>query len=433
MTKSEKEKRKIADKAKTILASAPEGLKIGALRARLAEEFPQARKGTINSVAASLVERFPDEVCEPAYGWRCHTKYRPGNGGSDEIAQKDKLAKILLDAIPKDGTTISNKAALQKVQATAKSRLKITISKETYFAIRDELIAKGELGKGRGPGGSVCRTKTEEIDEPTEIGKKQLSEISKILFDSTPKDGKRILNGTALEKVQKAAARLKLKVSKELYFEIRDELITEGKLGKGRGPGGSVFRIEAATTPVKTTKKKWPSESALYPPLYEYIKQTWAPGDGIRRFVVDTTANLGRKKTHGIWTRPDLSLVAVHAYPYIPGKTVELVTFEIKPANNFGIEGVFETAAHSRAAHRSYLMIHTPEGKPDLEGKFKRLVDECERFHLGLTIFGNPDDWETFEEVLDAERRNPNPVDVNAFITDVMRKHAQEEVREMLL
>ena len=68
-----------------------------------------------------------------------------------------------------------------------------------------------------------------------------------------------------------------------------------------------------------------------------------------------------------MWTQPDLSLVAIHTFTYIPGKTIELITFEVKRAEDFKIEGVFETAANSRATHRSYLMIHTPNGKPDTD------------------------------------------------------------------
>ena len=95
------------------------------------------------------------------------------------------------------------------------------------------------------------------------------------------------------------------------------------------------------------------------------------------------------------------------------------------------IEGVFETAAHSRATHRSYLMIHTPNGKPDTD-KFQRLASECERFRLGLIIFEDPQSWETFETVQEAQRRNPNPADVNAFIRNVMSKQSQETISKMV-
>lgn len=254
----------------------------------------------------------------------------------------------------------------------------------------------------------------------------------KILFDATPKDGKRISNGAALRKVQEVAkARLKLDVTREMYFEIRNELIDKGELGRAVGYGGIVHRIEGTTTASKTGKKCKTTERYLYICIIEYIEKTWAAENGIKRFVVDRTADLSRKKTHGKWTRPDLSLVTIHTFTYIPGKTIELITFEVKPADDFRIEGVFETAAHSRATHRSYLMIHTPNGKPDTE-EFQRLASESERFRLGLMVFNKSKDWETFETVLEAERRNPNPADVNGFIRDVMHKESQERINEMV-
>ena len=76
-------------------------------------------------------------------------------------------------------------------------------------------------------------------------------------------------------------------------------------------------------------------------------------------------------------------------------------------------------------------LIHTPNGKPDRD-EFQRLANECERFRLGLIIFDNPDDWETYETVQEAERRNPNPADVNDFIKDVMHKQSQEGISEMV-
>jgi len=265
------------------------------------------------------------------------------------------------------------------------------------------------------------------------ITQKQKSRLRKILLDVLPEDGTSISNGGALRKVQEVAkARLNLDVSREMYFEIRNEMIAEGQLGKGAGYGGSVYRIDGTTMAAKTAKqRKKIAEHQLYEPLLEYIRQTWAAENDIKNFVLDKTAALGTKKTGGVWTRPDLSLVAVHTFTYIPGKTLELITFEVKPADDFRIEGVFETAAHSRATHRSYLLIHTPHGKPDTD-KFQRLASECERFGLGLIIFENPRDWETFETVQEAERRNPNPADVNAFIKNVMHKQQQERISEMV-
>ncbi len=192
-----------------------------------------------------------------------------------------------------------------------------------------------------------------------------------------------------------------------------------------------MYRIKGVTVSAKKTKHG--KESDLYEPVRKYIEQTWVLESKIdpNTFVLEITAHRGGKKTGGKWTRPDLSLVAVNTFPFIPGKTIELITFEVKPADNFGIDGVFETASHSKPAHRSYLMIHTPNGKPDTE-EFQRLASECERFDLGLIIFKNPNDCDTFETVQEARRRNPNPGDVNSFINTVISKESKDRILKML-
>jgi hypothetical protein len=44
-------------------------------------------------------------------------------------------------------------------------------------------------------------------------------------------------------------------------------------------------------------------------------------------------AERGSKVTGGRWTRPDLVSVALRTYRYLPGKYLEVVTFEVKAAD----------------------------------------------------------------------------------------------------
>ena len=77
---------------------------------------------------------------------------------SEYMSERDyhrQSKNFLFDAISKDGNSISNGVVLRKVQ----EGLNRAVSKEMYFKIRNELIAEGQLGKGVGYGGSVCRIK----------------------------------------------------------------------------------------------------------------------------------------------------------------------------------------------------------------------------------------------------------------------------------
>ena len=76
-------------------------------------------------------------------------------------------------------------------------------------------------------------------------------------------------------------------------------------------------------------------------------------------------------------------------------------------------------------------MIHTPNGGPDTND-FQRLVEECKRFGLGLILFYAPNNWDSFETVVEAERRNPNPADVDTFIKTRIGKQNQDRISEMV-
>ncbi len=77
MTKREK----ITARAKEILASAPDGLRLRELRGRLRQSFPDVPKGTIDGSIWNLHDRFPDEIYKPAWGQFRLTKFREAESG----------------------------------------------------------------------------------------------------------------------------------------------------------------------------------------------------------------------------------------------------------------------------------------------------------------------------------------------------------------
>ena len=114
-------------------------------------------------------------------------------------------------------------------------------------------------------------------------------------------------------------------------------------------------------------------------------------------------------------------------YPFIPGKSVEVITFEIKPADAFGVEGVYETASHSAYANKSYLAVHTPEAQNETEEFLERLEKEAVRFGVGLVTFEDPAKWNTFDVIVEAQHKIPSPRDTNEFLSRL-----KEEVKQKL-
>jgi hypothetical protein len=260
------------------------------------------------------------------------------------------------------------------------------------------------------------------INEETE------RKAAELLLSLVPKDGKRVGNNTLSELFQQQAKkRLGENFGVEVYWQVRNALIEEGKLERGRGKGGSVRLIGEAVKLPKAKPRKYRKESQLYDAFHQTIQKDWVEVYDINDYVSEVSAHKGRKITGGKWTRPDVTLVSVGNYPFIPGKSVEVITFEIKPADAYGVEGVYEAASHSAFANKSYLALHMAENQSDTEDFLERLEKEAVRFGVGLVTFEDPTKWDTFEVIVEAQHKIPSPRDTNEFLSRL-----KNEVRQTL-
>lgn len=224
---------------------------------------------------------------------------------------------------------------------------------------------------------------------------------------------------------------MKENFGEDVYWQIRNGLIDSGQLERGRGKGGSV---RLASPGISRSGKRSGKgqrrkrESELYEAFRQTIQTGWVPAYGTSSdYIAEVYAHKGSKDTKGKWTRPDVVLVSVESYPYIYGKSVEVVSFEIKPEDAYGIEGIYETASHSAFANKSYLALHLPEGGKGSELP-ERLETEAARFQIGLLTFSEPARWDTFDVLVEPVHKTPSPADMNDFL-----KHLKEENRNKLL
>lgn len=225
--------------------------------------------------------------------------------------------------------------------------------------------------------------------------------------------------------------RLRHKLGWEIdkYWRVRDELVQDGVLRLGRGRGGAVSRtapVEPSSASVpedRVPQREAKHERELYPPFYKGLNK-WATDQGWTNHFIEQTAHQGRRRTGGDWTRPDFVVLGVKKYEYTPGIVRDVETFEVKP-DLYGIEAVFETAAHSRFATKSYLAIHAAAENLD-EDQLGRIESECQRFGLGLILFTVPEDPETWDYSVEAVRNEPDPEFLERFLNE------QVEGRETL-
>ena len=251
----------------------------------------------------------------------------------------------------------------------------------------------------------------------------KLTPAQDLLLRLMPLEGGTIGN-TRLEPIFEAAAREKGidVVPHDTYWHTREALRAAGLVDNGRGRGGSLYRIGDVNrqTPGQL-KELYTRELSLYMPFAHVVQTQWLPQRGVQPAcsVVKTTALAGKRNTGGQWTRPDVTAVYVRDYTYIPGRVLEVVTFEIKPHGGGTVVGVYEALAHTRFSTRAYLAVHTP-GEESLPTD---VAYECERHDIGLITFVDPADFGTYEELLTPPRRSPDPERTDNFIRTQMVGH----------
>ncbi|MEV4721842.1 hypothetical protein AB0J94_32040 [Micromonospora noduli] len=71
------------------------------------------------------------------------------------------------------------------------------------------------------------------------------------------------------------------------------------------------------------------NEPALYEPMRAVIERDWAQ-EHRQDLLADEITAFGGSRPTGIWSRPDITTVEVRTFEYVPGKHLDVNTFEIK-------------------------------------------------------------------------------------------------------
>jgi hypothetical protein len=223
------------------------------------------------------------------------------------------------------------------------------------------------------------------------------------------------------------ALREQLGWDEDTYWKVRNQSIAGGRLEKGRGKGGSVKRVvasealeaiaEQADEVADEARELYEVEAQLYEPMRDVIANAWAKSRGITPTTVEITARQGKRDTGGRWTRPDIVSVAVQTFPHLPGKFIEVVTFEIKPSDDIDVIAVYEALAHRRSATHAYVVLHVPvTDEQRLAVRIDELASVARSHGVGVIVASDPADYDTWDERESAERVEPDPARLDQFI-----------------
>lgn len=166
--------------------------------------------------------------------------------------------------------------------------------------------------------------------------------------------------------------------------------------------------------------REYRKEHDLYPPMRAEIGLRWAdqdPHDFIEpdRFCAVLPTH-GDKR--GRWGAPDITLIGGKTLPFLPGKFLDVVTFEVKP--ELDITGLYEALSHRTHATYAYLICHLArEAATDEIARFTR---EGVRTGIGVILARQPEDYATWEQLVPAARWTPDPEQLHEFIVDITKK-----------
>lgn len=252
----------------------------------------------------------------------------------------------------------------------------------------------------------------------------ELNNDKRVLLSQVPNDG------TAIGNVR---LRSLLGWPDDHYWAVRNMLVDDGTLMLGKGKGGSVA---LATTDddaslsepaLSTSLTEVVRELDLYDPLRGAISRDWPKVRNIRPLAVEVTALQGRRSTGGRWSRPDLLMVEVRKYRNVPGKFLNVTTFEVKTADAIDVSAVYEALSHRRSATHAYTLFHLP---PELRARISedqlKDIEGVARSHgIGMIVAPDENDATEWEYLEDPIRHEPDPDLLDDFLDKQLSPEAK--------
>jgi hypothetical protein len=123
--------------------------------------------------------------------------------------------------------------------------------------------------------------------------------------------------------------------------------------------------------------------------------------------------------------------VEVKTYLYVPGKHLNVTTFEIKPSDAIDVSAVYEALAHRRSATHSYLVLHVP-GAAELEPVVDEVCRVARSHGVGVITVADPARYETWDEREEAVRSEPDPERLDHFIVTQFTRRTADAVARAL-
>jgi hypothetical protein len=248
------------------------------------------------------------------------------------------------------------------------------------------------------------------------------------LMHILPADGSQMPNDEARTLLGRA---VEAPIEGETYFSVIALLERNGEILRGRGRGGAVRRAQPQTAGA-TTRRRRLKESELMPSLQRYLEaRFWRrlelPDDAYWA-VIDTSRGGAQD---GQWRRCDFTGIAIAPRAVLGGSEVELFTFELKAEGSGNVDAVHEADAQTRGSHYGYLVWHVPD-RDRVKARLLAVERECQRKGVGLILFSDSQDLDSFDHRMAAVRRPTETKAVDAFLAKRLDMREMQTIKARL-
>lgn len=254
--------------------------------------------------------------------------------------------------------------------------------------------------------------------------------IAKTIFDQLPDDGTPVSNRIMRILLSRQLGAV---VTTNAYFKARDQLAENGQIGRQRGRGGQIFRLQPTRDDERSDSiAEDIAEAALMAPLANFLTSSFIPNLDLptrsESCVEDTSQSQGRK---GIWLNPDFIVVTASRFRLVPDVQLDVHAFELKPCSKGSLQAVAQAVAQTRFAHFAHLVWHLPPNNR-FESRLEEIENYCEHQGVGLILMRNPHSLEGFEVRVDPERKPTSAAAIEAFLEQRLEKGKQRKLAAFL-
>jgi hypothetical protein len=139
----------------------------------------------------------------------------------------------------------------------------------------------------------------------------------------------------------------------------------------------------------------------------------------------------------GKYSAPDITLIISRKHIYTAGRSLRIVSFEVKTEENGNADAILEAAAHHQRTHFAYVLWHLPQGSQK-ESRLARVRMFAKKFGVGLILVrrlqqeGPHLRFDAVDFLEESEQHIADPELVDSYIEDRLSPAFKEKILSWL-